>query len=288
MYHPSNKDPQFGSTDWAARKIRGLLDEEERRGASPARASIQTAQNASSSPPIPPPKPARAPAPDYPPPPVKPDLTPAWRQDERANRIIDGLISREVVPGGRTAWNDPNPHGGPTNYGVTSSGLAEWHRYAGAEKMPDRDAMPDHPYKLSREQAFRILKEGFYDQYKLPQIDDEVLASHLADMYVNHGFPNASKIVQRALDQVMRAHDLYTMRRIPFEAGDPVGNRTRSRLNWIIRSGYGPELRNAIVDQRLAFMRDAGGIRDEDKPELYGRTGQFREWVHPPIGYAGD
>ena len=30
MYDPFRESPQFGSADWAARKVRALLDEEER------------------------------------------------------------------------------------------------------------------------------------------------------------------------------------------------------------------------------------------------------------------
>jgi lysozyme family protein len=181
---------------------------------------------------------------------------PVWRWDPRANRIIDQILQREVVPGGRESWNDPNA--GPTRYGITRDGLAEWRSYAQRENLPGRDAMPREPYGVSRENAFRILKQAYYDQRGLADIEDETLASQLADMYVNHGFSGASVIAQKAIDGMMRRHGLYSRETPPFDKNDPVGPRTRARLNWLVGSGYGPELRNALVDERQATVRDSG------------------------------
>src|SRR5262249_11937901 len=137
------------------------------------------------------------------------------------------------------------------------------------------------------EDAFRILKQAYYDQRGLADIDDETLASQLADMYVNHGFSGASVIAQKAIDGLMRRHGLYSRETLPFGKNDPVGSRTRARLNWLVRSGYGPELRNALVDERQATVRDSGKIPEGEKPRLIGRAGEFREWRHPPI-FGGD
>lgn len=289
MYAPFRRSPQFGSTDWAARKIRAMLDEEDRRRAAPARrAAVQTAESTAVSPPVPPHKPAAAPA--YPLPPVKPEQTPSWRQDERANRIIDEILGLEGGFANRPRHADP---GGTTNIGITQATLDQWHANHPGHRGSRPDDLPIAVGQLTRDQAARILKEGFYDGKKLGQIDDERLAHQLMDIFTmtsprgsDQAPGGALQIVQRAVNDVMTHRGLYNRHEQPFEfdhPADPVGPRTIDRLNWLVSSGYGPELRNALIAHRFGYASTQQNLWNENLG-WNDRFNRFMEWQHTPFG----
>jgi hypothetical protein len=99
--------PLFGSTAWTAQQFLRMLDREERaklgrlQGAAAPSAGQgigdQVAQADAAQWPVPPREPA-----------VPQASLPVSRWDPRANRIIDQILQREVVPGGSASWNDPN------------------------------------------------------------------------------------------------------------------------------------------------------------------------------------
>lgn len=307
---PPEPGPRFGDgRDALADLVQANLDHRQAlRDEARRRVVAQLAQAQPDAPFIPPHKPdlrgaPQAQPPALPIPPQKPAsvpqaTTPPWRQDPRAERIIEEIIDTEIIPGVRTSWNDPR--GGFTNYGLRQIMLDAWHKAHPGNTGSASHQVPRDARNLTRDQAFRVLKEDYYDKFGLPDVTDEVLAHQLADMYVNHGFGNASKIVQRAVDDVMRSHDLYEGGRLPPSRGyewkdatgkdmamppTPVGPKTRRRLNMLIERGYGPELRNALVDQRQKFIAD--GPADYADP-LIERAGRFRERRHPQTFGAND
>lgn len=160
--------------------------------------------------------------------------------------------------------------------------LGAWHATHPGHAGKEANQVPTAVGDVTRDQAFRVLKDDYYDRFGLADVDDELLAHQLADMYVNHGFGNATSIVQGAIDQVMRNNRSYTQRRLPLLPNDPIGPRTRARLNWLVESGHGPELRNALVDRRQQFAANSRRLSDV-ADQLIGRAGRFREWRHPPI-----
>lgn len=97
------------------------------------------------------------------------------------NVFFDRLIGHE---GGYV--NHPDDPGGETNWGVTKrTALAEG--YTGAMKA------------MTREQARSIYHKAFWLRYQCDKLP-EAIAFQLFDAAVNHGFGNASRMLQRAVN----------------------------------------------------------------------------------------
>lgn len=97
------------------------------------------------------------------------------------NVFFDRLIGHE---GGYV--NHPDDPGGETNWGVTKrTALAEG--YTGAMKT------------MTRDQARPIYHKAFWLRYQCDKLPDAI-AFQLFDAAVNHGFGNASRMLQRAVD----------------------------------------------------------------------------------------
>ena len=56
---------------------------------------------------------------------------------------------------------------------------------------------------LEREQAAQIYREMFYDKYRVGEIDDFSMASHVFDLVVHHGPGKAAQIVQEAINRMV-------------------------------------------------------------------------------------
>ena len=95
-------------------------------------------------------------------------------------QMFDRLIGHE---GGYV--NDPRDPGGETNWGVTKR-TALANGYAGAMKA------------MTRDQAFRIYQSAFWVRYQCDKMP-EAVAFQFFDAAVNHGFGNASRMLQRAV-----------------------------------------------------------------------------------------
>jgi len=128
MYDPFKGRPQFGSTDWAAQRIRTLLDDEDRRKARfTARAASRAGQSSPATPDgsaypstdeLAPDQPADAHRQSRPAPP--PYL--AFRQTPESRRaLIDSIIAEEGVYS-----KDPDDPGGETKYGVTQAAIDDY------------------------------------------------------------------------------------------------------------------------------------------------------------------
>lgn len=96
-------------------------------------------------------------------------------------QIFDRLIGHE---GGYV--DDPLDPGGETNWGVTKR-TAQANGYTGAMKT------------MTRQQAYEIYRRAFWLRYNCEQMPDAV-AYQFFDAAVNHGFGNASRMLQRAVN----------------------------------------------------------------------------------------
>ncbi|EOX4850996.1 TPA: glycoside hydrolase family 108 protein [Haemophilus influenzae] len=96
-------------------------------------------------------------------------------------QIFDRLIGHE---GGYV--DDPRDPGGETNWGVTKR-TAQANGYTGAMKT------------MTRQQAYEIYRRAFWLRYNCEQMPDAV-AYQFFDAAVNHGFGNASRMLQRAVN----------------------------------------------------------------------------------------
>lgn len=245
MYDPFNRSPQFGSMDWAARRIRALLDDEDRKR---MRLLAQASSTAADSSPVtvadaahPGMDQAAADEPAYIPRQSRPGPPRylALRQTPDSRRaLIDSIISDE----GSKYTNNPTDRGGPTKYGIT------------------QDAIDDHrnridpsfnrtPAELSRDEAVQIY-DGLIQQYRLDRIADPDLRAQVTDIMVNSGIGSAGEMLLDVLEQ--RGYDVRT------GPGDNViGSRTHGILRDLVNQRDRRELtqiNNDLVQRRREFL----------------------------------
>lgn len=175
--------------------------------------------------------------------------------------------------------------------GITQDTLTRWHTNHPGNRGTGPDQTPGDVKQLTQDQAFRILKEDFYDANKLVSIEDERLAHQMMDILTTtspRGSPGAPggayQIIQRALNDVMTQNDLYNRHEAPFRYDHPadrIGSRTIDRLNWLVRQGYGPELRNALVAHRFGYAQTQPGYTAKNRG-WNDRFARFMEWQHTP------
>lgn len=94
-------------------------------------------------------------------------------------QIFDRLIGHE----GGYVFHPEDP-GGETNWGITKR-TAVANGYISAMK------------NMTREQAFNIYQKAFWQRYRCEELTPSV-AYQFFDAVVNHGFGNASRMLQRA------------------------------------------------------------------------------------------
>lgn len=73
--------------------------------------------------------------------------------------------------------NDPSDHGGATNKGVT---IATW-KCMGYDNDKDGDIDIADLKLMTDEQAFQIMKKGYWDRWKADQINNQSVAEQLVD-----------------------------------------------------------------------------------------------------------
>lgn len=133
-------------------------------------------------------------------------------------QIFDRLIGYE---GGYV--NDPRDPGGETNWGVTKR-TAQANGYTGNMKT------------MTRQQAYEIYYRAFWLRYNCEQMPDAV-AYQFFDAAVNHGFGNASRMLQRAVgvldDGIIGKYSLEAINRNPIS--DTLMVLNGERLNFYIR-----------------------------------------------------
>ncbi len=280
-------DGRDAVADFVQRDIdnRRLMQEEARR-----QAGMDIAQSGGGALPIPPAKPLNDTTGSFPLSSSKPEQVPAWHQDERANGIIDEILAWE---GGHSNRKREADTGGTTNMGITQGTLARWHANHPGHLGIGPGELPADVAHLTHDQAFRVLKEDFYDANKLAKIDDERLAHQIMDIYTmtsprgrKQTPGGALQIIQRAVNDVMSRRRLYNRHEAPFKydhPADPVGPRTIDRLNWLVASGYGPDLRNALVAHRFGYAQTQPNYA-ANNPGWNERFNRFTEWQHTPLG----
>lgn len=133
-------------------------------------------------------------------------------------QIFDRLIGHE---GGYV--NDPRDPGGETNWGVTKR-TAMANGYTGNMKT------------MTRQQAYEIYHRAFWLRYNCEQMPDAV-AYQFFDAAVNHGFGNASRMLQRAVsvldDGIIGKYSLEAINRNPIS--DTLMVLNGERLNFYTR-----------------------------------------------------
>ena len=115
-------------------------------------------------------------------------------------QIFDRLIGHE---GGYV--NDLRDPGGETNWGVTKR-TAQANGYTGDMKT------------MTRQQAYEIYHRAFWVRYQCDQMPPAI-AYQFFDAAVNHGFGNASRMLQRAVgvldDGIIGKYSLEAINRNP-------------------------------------------------------------------------
>lgn len=133
-------------------------------------------------------------------------------------QIFDRLIGHE---GGYV--NDLQDPGGETNWGVTKR-TAQANGYTGSMKT------------MTRQQAYEIYRRAFWLRYNCEQMPDAV-AYQFFDAAVNHGFGNASRMLQRAVgvldDGIIGKYSLEAINRNPIS--DTLMVLNGERLNFYTR-----------------------------------------------------
>nr|DAQ46637.1 MAG TPA: Lysozyme [Caudoviricetes sp.] len=133
-------------------------------------------------------------------------------------QIFDRLIGHE---GGYV--NDLQDPGGETNWGVTKR-TAQANGYTGNMKT------------MTRQQAYEIYRRAFWLRYNCEQMPDAV-AYQFFDAAVNHGFGNASRMLQRAVgvldDGIIGKYSLEAINHNPIS--DTLMVLNGERLNFYIR-----------------------------------------------------
>lgn len=133
-------------------------------------------------------------------------------------QIFDRLIGHE---GGYV--NDPQDPGGETNWGITKR-TAMANGYTGNMKT------------MTRQQAYEIYRRAFWLRYNCEQMPDAV-AYQFFDAAVNHGFGNASRMLQRAVgvldDGIIGKYSLEAINSNPIS--DTLMVLNGERLNFYTR-----------------------------------------------------
>lgn len=133
-------------------------------------------------------------------------------------QIFDRLIGHE---GGYV--NDLQDPGGETNWGVTKR-TAMANGYTGNMKT------------MTRQQAYEIYRRAFWLRYNCEQMPDAV-AYQFFDAAVNHGFGNASRMLQRAVgvldDGIIGKYSIEAINRNPIS--DTLMVLNGERLNFYTR-----------------------------------------------------
>ena len=133
-------------------------------------------------------------------------------------QIFDRLIGHE---GGYV--NDSRDPGGETNWGVTKR-TAQANGYTGDMKT------------MTRQQAYEIYHRAFWVRYQCDQMPPAI-AYQFFDAAVNHGFGNASRMLQRAGgvldDGIIGKYSLEAINRNPIS--DTLMVLNGERLNFYTR-----------------------------------------------------
>jgi lysozyme family protein len=198
-----------------------------------------------------------------------PVVDPDWSL-ARSKQFAEEIVEREGGVANRSAMEDP---GGATRYGVTRKTFNSW---LPRHKLDGRLPVPASFEQVDAADAARIIREVAYDDYKLDQIEDDRLAHQLMDIFANTSPKGAYPIVQAAVHDIMSKHHLYRHKKDVIGLDQPVGPVTKARMNWLVRKGFGSELKNALVEHRLAAARQQPHYKHNP-----GWVKRFRRFLEP-------
>lgn len=129
-------------------------------------------------------------------------LTPE-EQDKRFEKFANELLGEE---GGYATKKQIDQE---THYGVINSTLESF-----------KDIYPEHasemPKKLkdlTKENAKTIIRVGFYDQYKIGQIENDLIAEMILDITYNHSYKTMREFVKEGLNAVITSRGQDTISR---------------------------------------------------------------------------
>lgn len=127
-----------------------------------------------------------------------------------------------------------------TNYGISAPTFEKWIGHP-----PTADEMKG----MQKSTAQTIYENWYWDQYSIGQINDQYLADHILDIFVNSSPGASATIVQKAINDTP-----------PFiETVDGLfGPSTRGTINKITTSGKAEELNSNIVKEREAYYDSLG------------------------------
>lgn len=129
-------------------------------------------------------------------------LTPE-EQDKRFNRFAKELLHEE---GGYATKKDVDQE---THYGVINSTLKSF-----KEAYPEHAIdMPNKLKDLTKENAKTIMRVGFYDQYKIGEIENDLIAEMILDITYNHSYKTMRSFVKDGLNAVIISRGQDTMNR---------------------------------------------------------------------------
>lgn len=129
---------------------------------------------------------------------------------------------------GKTFTNDPKDHGGATKFGLTLSFL---------QGEVDKNYTEEQVKDMTEEQACEIYQKYWWDKYHLSSINDQTMANKVYDTIVNLGPNHAIRIVQKAINDVVK----------PIHIDGVLGDQTLAQLN-------GPKQADILVHIRLNLV----------------------------------
>ena len=142
---------------------------------------------------------------------------------------------------------------------------------------------------LEQKQAEQIYREMYYEKYRVGEIDDFSMASHLFDLLVLHGPTWAAMVLQDAMRKTLAEHapDLSDLDIPGSTLSDEeiisklrIDDLTFEILAMLDERGLLDQLQNDIVDRRIEFMRDIAKRNPEKAENLAGwipRAESFRQ-----------
>lgn len=99
---------------------------------------------------------------------------------------------------------------------------------------------------LTLEDAKNIYKINYWDKYKLSDITDQYTATHIFDLFVNHGPSSAARIIQKAINSLNFHVDI----------DGKWGTATRTQVNNAISKARRSQLNNYISIYREEYYND--------------------------------
>ncbi|MDX2195721.1 MAG: glycosyl hydrolase 108 family protein [Cytophagales bacterium] len=142
-----------------------------------------------------------------------------------------------------------------TNYGISAKTY---------EGYINRPPTADDMRNMTISTAKTIYKRSYWDAYKLGSINDQFIASHILDLFVNHSPKAAAEIAQKA---IVKTPPFFT------KVDGIFGPKTIATINQIASNGKASELNTNIVNERKLYYNSLGNLSFLD-----GWTNRAHSW----------